>query len=108
MTRTFLQPLQRADTRVHTRTAVAALMDEVREVKKATNETNKALTAEVREAKKATEDVKKATEEVKKATEEVKLALNATGQLSLSTRTLAELYRDALSTQQLQLGQLPT
>ena len=91
MTRKSLHPLQRADTRVHTRTAVAALTEVVR---KATEETNKALTAEVRE--------------VKKATEEVKLALNSTGQLSLSTRTLAELYRDALSTQQLQLGQLPT
>ena len=91
MTRKSLHPLQRADTRVHTRTAVAALTEVVR---KATEETNKALTAEVRE--------------VKKATEEVKMALSSTGQLSLSTRTLAELYRDAMSTQRLQLGQLPT
>ena len=42
------------------------------------------------------------------ATEEVKMALSSTGLLSLSTRTLTQLYRDALSTQQLQLGQLPT
>ena len=76
---------------MHTRTVVAALTEVVRE---ATEKANMALTAEVRE--------------VKKATEEVKMALSSTGQLSLSTRTLAELYRDALSTQQLQLGQLPT
>ena len=78
MTRTPWHPLKSADTRTHTRTVVAALAEVVRE---ATEKANMALTAEVRE--------------VKKATEEVKLALNATGQLSLSTRTLVELYRDA-------------
>jgi hypothetical protein len=54
------------------------------------------------------EEVKEELKEVKEEVKEVKEEMKKAGQVSFSTRALAEMYRDALATQLLQLVPLPT